>query len=73
MNHGSMERDETWVPVTRSEMGLPPAHEKIDYEEYFGDTPLWTLGVLVFRQAIAFPCYLRMCPYLSYVEFSYAY
>ena len=66
MNHGSMERDETWVPLTRSEMNLPPADEKFDYEEYFGDTPLWTLGVLVVRQVIAFQCYLRSCSYLRH-------
>ncbi|KIP05951.1 hypothetical protein PHLGIDRAFT_107540 [Phlebiopsis gigantea 11061_1 CR5-6] len=58
MNHGSMERDETWIPLTRSEMNLPPEDEKFDYEEYFGDAPIWTLGMLVLRQVIAFPVYL---------------
>lgn len=61
MNHASMERDETWVPLTRSEMNIPeelePGHK--DFEEIFGDTPMYTLAVLVVRQAIAFPVYLR--------------
>ena len=59
MNHGSMEREETWIPLTRSEMKLPAEDEKFDYEEYFGDAPIWTLGMLVLRQVIAFPVYLR--------------
>ena len=57
-----MERDEVYVPWTRSELGIPQPHElngKIDYEEYFGDTPLYTLFTLVRQQLLAFPAYLR--------------
>ena len=59
MTHASMERDETWVPLTRTEMKLPPKEqESIDYSEYFQDVPLYTFGYLVLRQAIAFQMYL---------------
>ncbi|KIP05950.1 hypothetical protein PHLGIDRAFT_107537 [Phlebiopsis gigantea 11061_1 CR5-6] len=59
--HASMERDEVYVPWTRSELGIPQPNEKngkIDYEEYFGDTPLYTLFALVRQQLLAFPAYL---------------
>uniref|UniRef100_D8Q6U0 Fatty acid desaturase domain-containing protein n=1 Tax=Schizophyllum commune (strain H4-8 / FGSC 9210) TaxID=578458 RepID=D8Q6U0_SCHCM len=59
-NHASMERDEVYVPKTRAELGLPPAHEAraIDYDEILGDTPLYTLFMLVRQQLVAFPAYL---------------
>ena len=67
-NHASMERDEVHVPWTRSELGIPtekPEKEgedehdhEIDYSEYFGDTPLWTLFTLIRQQFLAFPAYL---------------
>ncbi|GJE88918.1 fatty acid desaturase-domain-containing protein [Phanerochaete sordida] len=58
-NHASMERDEVYVPWTRAELGLPadPAGT-LDYAEYFGDTPLYTLAALVAQQLFAFPAYL---------------
>lgn len=43
MNHASMEKDEVYVPKTRSDLGIPREDDKsqaVDYEEYFGDTPL---------------------------------
>ncbi|TFK46679.1 hypothetical protein OE88DRAFT_1687479 [Heliocybe sulcata] len=60
MNHASMEKDEVYVPKTRNDLGIPTeeAGHKIDYEEYFGDTPIYTLYMLVRQQAIAFPAYL---------------
>lgn len=58
-----MERDEVYVPKTRSELGIPEeGHGHIDYEEYFGDTPIYTLFVLVRQQVLAFPAYLRESP-----------
>ncbi|KAI0828162.1 linoleoyl phosphatidylcholine delta-12 acetylenase [Trametes gibbosa] len=59
-NHASMERDEVYVPKTRSELGIPEDDglTKIDYEEYFGDTPIYTLFMLVRQQLLAFPAYL---------------
>ena len=62
MQHASMERDEVYVPITRSELDIPDPeqHEdKIDYDEIFGDTPLFTLYKLVRQQLLAFPAYLR--------------
>ncbi|THU84748.1 linoleoyl phosphatidylcholine delta-12 acetylenase [Dendrothele bispora CBS 962.96] len=64
-NHASMERDEVYVPKTREDLGIPDepshhdhAHGTIDYEEYFGDTPIYTLFMLVRQQLLAFPAYL---------------
>ena len=55
-----MERDEVYVPKTRSELGIPQKNaEPIDYDEYFGDTPIYTLLMLVRQQLLAFPAYLR--------------
>lgn len=57
-----MERDEVYVPPTRSDLGIPkaPRHE-INWEEHFGDTPIYTLYMLIRRQLFAFPAYLRKC------------
>ncbi|KAI8972806.1 linoleoyl phosphatidylcholine delta-12 acetylenase [Trametes punicea] len=58
-NHASMERDEVYVPKTRNDLGIPEEGEgKIDYEEYFGDTPIYTLFMLLRQQLLAFPAYL---------------
>ena len=55
-----MERDEVYVPKTREDLGIPKrAREEIDWEEIFGDTPLYTLYMLVRQQLLAFPAYLR--------------
>ena len=55
-----MERDEVYVPKTRSDLGIPEEQggHKIDYDEYFGDTPIYTLYMLVRQQLLAFPAYL---------------
>ncbi|KAI0634237.1 fatty acid desaturase-domain-containing protein [Trametes polyzona] len=63
-NHGSMEKDEVYVPKTRAELGIPPAgdgegdDEGFDWDEYFGDTPAYTLFMLVRQQLFAFEAYL---------------
>lgn len=55
-----MERDEVYVPKTRADLGIPDEESrKIDYDEIFGDTPLYTLYMLVRQQLLAFPAYLR--------------
>ncbi|KAL1676410.1 hypothetical protein EV122DRAFT_291938 [Schizophyllum commune] len=56
----AMERDEVYVPKTRADLGLPPADEawSADYDEILGDTPLYTLFMLVRQQLVAFPAYL---------------
>jgi len=54
-----MERDEVYVPKTRSDLGIPPKHDHIvNYEDYFGDTPIYTLFMLIRQQFLAFPAYL---------------
>ncbi|KAJ7679639.1 fatty acid desaturase-domain-containing protein [Mycena rosella] len=58
ISHASMERDEVYVPKTRSDLGIPQSGTHIDYQEIFGDTPLFTLFMLVRQQLLAFPAYL---------------
>ena len=57
-----MERDEVYVPKTRKDLGIPdkPNHQ-IDWDEIFGDTPIYTLYTLIRQQLLAFPAYLRGC------------
>ena len=56
-----MERDEVYVPATRSDLGIPTDHgPHTDWEEIFGDTPIYTLFTLVRQQLVAFPAYLLM-------------
>ncbi|KAI5118825.1 hypothetical protein M0805_009403 [Coniferiporia weirii] len=58
-NHASMEKDEVYIPKTRSDLGIPTQDsEEFDYSEYFGDTPIWTLMMLIRQQLLAFPAYL---------------
>ncbi|KAF9043625.1 hypothetical protein BDZ89DRAFT_1059542, partial [Hymenopellis radicata] len=58
-NHASLECDEVYIPHTRSELGLPqPGHDDGQFEEYFGDTPIYTMLMLVRQQVLAFPAYL---------------
>ncbi|KAF7327700.1 Delta(12) fatty acid desaturase [Mycena kentingensis (nom. inval.)] len=59
MYHGSISRDETFIPWTRSEVGLPAAADAHDhdYDDIFGDTPLYTLLLLVRQQLFGFPAY----------------
>jgi len=59
MNHASMERDEVYVPKTRSDLSIPKeGPTPINYDEYFEDTPLFTLYMLIRQQLLAFPAYL---------------
>lgn len=54
-----MERDEVYVPKTRSDLGIPhKAREEIDWDDYFGDTPVYTMYMLIRQQVLAFPAYL---------------
>lgn len=58
-NHASMERDEVYVPKTRTDLNIPlKENSKIDWEEHFGDTPIYTLYMLLRQQFLAFPAYL---------------
>ncbi|EAU81574.2 delta 12 fatty acid epoxygenase [Coprinopsis cinerea okayama7 len=58
-NHASMERDEVYVPKTREDLGIPDRpNDEIDWDEIFGDTPIYTLFLLIRQQVLAFPAYL---------------
>ncbi|KAJ3567933.1 hypothetical protein NP233_g6047 [Leucocoprinus birnbaumii] len=56
----SMERDENYVPRTRSEYNLPPQGkaQPMDYEEIFEEMPLFTLGRMVLMQLLGMQSYL---------------
>ncbi|KIJ38494.1 hypothetical protein M422DRAFT_33273 [Sphaerobolus stellatus SS14] len=56
----SLEKDENYVPRTRSDFKLPPAEKatKIDYHELFGDVPLYTLTRLIFMTLLGFQVYM---------------
>ncbi|GAB1521734.1 hypothetical protein RhiTH_004831 [Rhizoctonia solani] len=56
-----MERDEVYVPQTRMELNIPSKPDsEIDWDEIFGDTPIYTLFLLIRQQVLAFPAYLLM-------------
>ena len=63
MNHASVEKDEVYVPKTRTDLGIPAHSKDIDWDEIFGDTPLYTLYMLVRQQLFAFEAYLRKCAF----------
>ena len=65
MNHASIERDEVYVPKTRRDLGIPPRDADVDWEDYFGDTPVYTLYMLVRQQLLAFEAYLCGCQYFG--------
>ncbi|KAG6913297.1 hypothetical protein DXG01_008117, partial [Tephrocybe rancida] len=59
-HHASMERDEVFVPKTREDLNIPEEveGEMIKFSEIFADTPIYTLGMLISQQLLAFPAYL---------------
>ncbi|KIM76146.1 hypothetical protein PILCRDRAFT_826658 [Piloderma croceum F 1598] len=57
--HSSMERDEVYLPRSRSELGIPrKSNHEIEWDELFGDTPVYTLYTLMRQQLLGFPAYL---------------
>ncbi|CAL1704018.1 unnamed protein product [Somion occarium] len=56
----SLERDENFVPPTRSELQLPDEQNASvkDYEELLEDAPIFVLFRLVCMQLLGFPCYM---------------
>ena len=55
-----MERDEVYVPKTRKDLKIPEKpSDKINWDEIFGDTPIYTLFMLIRQQVFGFPAYLR--------------
>ncbi|KAF9003035.1 delta-12 fatty acid desaturase [Cyathus striatus] len=56
----SIERDEHYMPVTRSQYQLPPdriAHIS-DYHDIFEETPIYTLFRMLMMQILGWQCYL---------------
>lgn len=55
-----MERDENYLPKTRSELNFAPEEtmKKADYEEIFGETPIWTFGRMIVMQILGWQLYL---------------
>jgi len=55
----SMERDENYVPRTRSDFKLPPSSlvSARDYHEIFEDSPIYTLARMVIMQAFGLQIY----------------
>jgi len=59
LNHSSMECDEIYVPKTCIDLHIPhKLNHKIEWSELFGDTPTYTLYMLMCQQMFAFPTYL---------------
>lgn len=56
----SIERDENYVPRTRTDYNLPPESlaSLSDYHEIFEETPIYTLGRMLFMQTLGFQLYL---------------
>lgn len=57
---GSIERDENYVPRSRSDYGLPSEEkcQPLNYEEVFEDTPLVVLGKMLLMQILGWQAYL---------------
>lgn len=57
---GSIERDENFVPRTRVDYHLPAEDSAThaDYKEMFEETPIFTLGRMVFMQLLGWQAYL---------------
>lgn len=56
----SIERDENFVPRTRTDYGLPSESTAIlaDYHEVFEETPIYSLGRMLFMQLLGWQYYL---------------
>jgi len=56
----SIERDENYVPRTRSDYKLPPASSAhiTDYHDIFEETPIYTLVRMIIMQALGWQFYL---------------
>ena len=55
-----MERDENYVPKTRSELGMAPetVMKQSDYGDIFEETPIWTLLRMIVMQSMGWQLYL---------------
>lgn len=48
---GNIDRDENYVPFTRSHYNLPPQN-RADYRDVFEETPIYTAGNMIIMQAL---------------------
>ncbi|ETW77100.1 hypothetical protein HETIRDRAFT_441690 [Heterobasidion irregulare TC 32-1] len=57
---GSIERDENYVPRTRTDYGLPPAAvaHVTDYHDLFEETPIYSLARMLAMQLLGWHAYL---------------
>ena len=57
---GSIERDENYVPRTRTDYGLPPAPvaHTTDYHDLFEETPIYSLARMLAMQLLGWHAYL---------------
>ena len=57
---GSVEREENYVPRTRSDYALPAENiaHVTDYHDVFEETPIYTLGRMVLMQLLGWQAYL---------------
>ncbi len=53
-----MEKYEAYVPKTRSDLGIPANATEHDFHELLGDTPIYTMFMLIRQQICAFDAYL---------------
>ena len=60
-----MEKDEAYVPKTRSDIGIPTDATEHDVHELLGDTPIYSLFMLIRQQIFAFDAYLSMSSLLN--------
>jgi hypothetical protein len=57
-----MERDENYLPKTRSELKMAPeaVMKKADYDELLGETPFYTLVRMAIMQFLGWQLYLTI-------------
>jgi len=58
----SIERDENFCPSTRTDFGLPPAHEAqpANYDDVFAEVPIITLVRIIVQQFLGLQAYLAV-------------
>ena len=65
-----MEKEETYVPKTRTTLGIPAKATEHDIKELLEDTPIYTLLMLILQQTFAFHAYMSPYRQVFYIEHS---
>ncbi|CAG8653831.1 37054_t:CDS:2, partial [Racocetra persica] len=55
---GHIEKDQVFLPKTRTALGLPSKNEHEDGTSIYEDTPIFTLLMLILQQLVGWPLYL---------------